>query len=98
MADGMTILIAAVHDGMHPDMPIVDIVTADGETTQWEVGRRSIVEGRYNIGWPVGRRPDGAMLVEITTQYGCLSGGKHFGGHRIYVPAESLRREDDHGE
>ena len=90
MADGMFVQIAALHDGSHPEMPIADVLTADGETVQFEVSRRDIVDGRYGIGWPVSRRSDGALLIEFSTQYGCLSGGKHFGGHRIYVPAESL--------
>ncbi len=99
MADGMSVKLAAVRDGMHPDMPIVDVLTADGDTVQFEVSRRSIVDGRYGVGWPVGRRDDGALLIEFSTQYGCLSFGPHFGGHRVYVPAESLVRatELSHG-
>lgn len=96
--DGMLVRLEAVRDGSHPDMPVVDVLTADGETVQFEVSRRGIQGDRYGIGWPVGRRDDGALLIEFSTQYGCLSGGKHFGSHRIYVPADSLVRAGSAGE
>jgi hypothetical protein len=86
----MFIKIVGRHAGSHPAMPIVDIVTADGETVQFEVSDRSIADARVSIGWPVGRRDDGALLVEFGTQYGCLTGGRHFGAHRVYVPAGDI--------
>lgn len=88
MSDGMFVKIEAVHDGLHPAMPIVDIRTADGEIAQFEVSRCSIVNGRIGVGWPVGRRADGALLIEPGSE--CISGGRHFGAWRVYVPAESL--------
>lgn len=30
--DGMLVRLEAARDGMHPEMPIVDVLTADGET------------------------------------------------------------------
>ena len=90
MNRGMFVKIAARHEGSHPAVPVVDILTADGETVQFEVSDRSIADGRVGIGWPVGRRDDGALLVEFGTQYGCLTGGRHFGAHRVYVPASHV--------
>ena len=86
----MFVKITRRHAGSHPAMPVVDIITADGETVQFEVSDRSIADGRVGIGWPVGRRDDGALLVEFGTQYGCLTGGRHFGAHRVYVPTSDV--------
>ena len=85
---GMLLKIEAIHDGWHPAMPFLDILTADGETVQIETGHKPDSGMRLCVGWPVGRRDDGALLVELPAEV--CSGGKHFGAWRVYVPRDSL--------
>lgn len=85
---GMRLKVDAVAPGFHPNTRILSICTANGETVQIETSHKPDADMRIPVGWPVGCRYDGAVLIELPSEVG--GGGRHFGAWRVYVPAESL--------
>lgn len=76
--------IREVYEGLHPSEVIIAIQQANGTEAESIVSRRSIVDGAIDIGYPVGSKPDGSLLVELpheTSQ----------GFWRVWVRPEQVR-------
>ena len=78
----MRLKIHTIADGQHPSEAIVSFETAEGETQELIVDKRSIEESSLQIGYPVGSRGKN-LLIE-------LPGETFSGTSRVWVARESV--------
>jgi hypothetical protein len=71
--------------GLHPSLIVLGVTTAEGVEEEISLDRRSFsaADGGIDIGWPVGQREDGALLVEFPQE-------TSRGAWRLWVPAASV--------
>jgi hypothetical protein len=73
--------------GLHPNEAVVAVQTDHGQE-RLVVSKRSIERGSIRVGWPLGERPDGYVLVELPRE-------TETGAWRVWVPRNRLDEQHE---
>jgi hypothetical protein len=82
----MRLTVEQIGKGIHPSEMVVSIRTADGVQQRLVVSARSVQNNTIPIGWPLGERADGSILVELPRE-------TQNGAWRIWVPRDQIIEE-----
>ena len=78
----MRLKVQTIGDGQHPSEAIVSFETAEGETQEMIVDKRSIRESSLGVGYPVGSRGKN-LLIELPAE-------TFNGASRVWVARDSV--------
>jgi hypothetical protein len=82
----MRLKVTEVSKGLHPSEAVVTVKTGDAQE-RLVVSRRSIHDGTISVGWPLGHKDDGLVLVELPRE-------TQSGAWRVWVPKSELIEEE----
>jgi len=83
----MRLKVEEIGKGLHPSEVLVGIKTAEG-VQRLVVSARSLQKSSIPIGWPLGQRENGAvLLVELPRE-------TQSGAWRVWVPKEQVIEEE----
>jgi hypothetical protein len=82
----MQLMVEEISKGLHPSEALVGIKTTEG-VQRLVVSARSLQKNSIPIGWPLGQRDDGALLVELPRE-------TQSGAWRVWVPKDQVIEEE----